>query len=371
MSGIECNNELKWWLAFLRTPGIGARKFQIYSDFFGSPETVFSQSPASLKAAGFKENAIAWIKNPDWALIEQDLAWAATPGNACLLLHHPDYPARLKEIPDPPPILFVQGKPDKLSSTQLAVVGSRNPSPTGAKLAHEFAYALSQLGFTITSGLALGIDTAAHRGALAGRGTTVAVTGTGLDQVYPAQNRRLAVSIVEQDGLLVSELPWGTKPLASNFPRRNRIISGLSLGTLIVEAALRSGSLITARMALEQGREVFAIPGSLHNPLARGCNTLIKQGAKLVETVNDITEELQLSLSPLSNMQSSEPNSNAPQNCTDDTVLPLLKYIAYEPTSVDTLIMETGKTPDTLAQMLLRLELDGHIISSNGGYSRV
>jgi DNA processing protein len=365
------DNELKWWLAFLRTPGIGARKFLLYRDFFGELETIFKLSHTSLKTSGFKENAIAWITNPDWALIEKDLEWAATRGNACLLLPHPDYPARLKEIPDPPPVLFAQGNPDKLSSIQLAMVGSRNPSPTGGKLAHEFACALSQLGLTITSGLALGIDAAAHRGALKGMGTTIAVTGTGADQVYPAQNRRLAADIIDQGGVLVSELPLGTRPLARNFPCRNRIISGLSLGTLVVEAALRSGSLITARMALEQGREVFAIPGSLHNPLARGCNALIKQGAKLVETVNDITEELQLSLPSLSTAQRCEPNSQALQNCTDDTLRQLLKYIAYEPTSVDTLITETGKTPDILAQMLLTLELDGHIISSNGGYSRV
>jgi DNA processing protein len=367
----EYRHELKWWLAFLRTPGIGPRKFSLYRDFFGSPETVFKLSDTSLKAAGFKESAIAWIKNPNWALIETDLAWAEAPGHACLLLHHPDYPGRLKEIPDPPPILFVQGSPEILSSRQLAIVGSRNPSPTGGKLAHDFAYDLSKLGFTVTSGLALGIDAAAHRGALDGEGATVAVTGTGLDEVYPAQNRRLAADILAQSGALVSELPLGTKPLACNFPRRNRIISGLSFGTLVVEAALRSGSLITARMALEQGREVFAIPGSVHNPLARGCNALIKQGAKLVETVGDITEELQLFPPLLSNLENSGKSSHIPQNCTDDASLQLLKYIAYEPTSVDTLIMETGKTPDILAQMLLALELDGHIISSNGGYSRV
>ncbi|QFY45184.1 DNA-protecting protein DprA [Candidatus Methylospira mobilis] len=355
----------------MRTPGIGARKFLLYREFFGSPQAIFESSATSLKSAGFKESAITWIKKPDWALIETDLAWAAAPGQDCLLLHHPDYPERLKEIPDPPPVLFAQGSVDKLSSPQLAIVGSRNPSPAGAKVAHKFAHALVELGLTITSGLALGIDAASHRGALDGGGATVAVTGTGLDQVYPAQHRRLAADIIEQGGVLASELPLGAQPLARNFPRRNRIISGLSAGTLVVEAALRSGSLITARMALEQGREVFAMPGSLHNPLARGCNALIKQGAKLVETVDDIIEELQLSLPALSNIRNRGANSNEPQNCTDDTLLQLLKYIAYEPTSVDTLITETGKTPDIIAQMLLTLELDGRIISSNGGYSRV
>lgn len=367
MSGTAQREELAWWLALLRTPGIGPRKFQLYSDFFGSPEAIFAQSAAILKASGFSDAAIAWIKQPDWRLIEKELEWTAVPGNFCLRLHQAEYPSLLKEIADPPPLLFVQGRLEIISSLQLAMVGSRNPSAAGVKLAHEFARSLSECGLTITSGLALGIDAAAHRGALNGGGATLAVTGTGLDQIYPPQNRQLAADIIGQGGALLSELPLGTKPLASNFPRRNRIISGLSVGTLVVEAALRSGSLITARMALEQGREVFALPGSIHNPLARGCNALIKQGAKLIESINDITEELQLTF-PL------PPETNPcdfTKNHTDSALAQLLKYIAYEPTSVDTLLTETRNKPDVLAQMLLTLELDGYIISGIGGYSRV
>jgi DNA processing protein len=201
------------------------------------------------------------------------------------------YPPLLREIPQAPPVLFVHGDPDCLRVPQLAMVGTRNPTPSGRETARQFAAHLAGAGMIITSGLALGIDAAAHQGALAGGGRTIAVMGTSLDRVYPAKHRDLARAIAER-GALVSELPTGTPALAENFPRRNRLISGLALGVLVVEAALQSGSLITARLALDQGREVFAIPGSIHNPLAKGCHALIRQGAKLVETANDIVEEL-------------------------------------------------------------------------------
>jgi len=208
-----------------------------------------------------------------------------------LTLHDPAYPALLKEIADPPPLLFVRGDPAVLSRPQLGIVGSRNPTPGGRSLAEDFARSLSRCGLVVTSGMALGIDAAGHRGALRGGGTTLAVAGTGPDRIYPARHRDLARAIVEQ-GAIISEFAPGTPALPSNFPRRNRIISGLSLGVLVVEAACRSGSLITARLAAEQGREVFALPGSIHNPLARGCHHLIRQGAKLVEDIEDIVEEL-------------------------------------------------------------------------------
>ena len=215
--------------------------------------------------------------------------------------------------------------------------------------------------------MAIGIDAAAHRGALDGGGVTLAVAGTGLDQVYPARHRDLAAAIVNSGGALVSEFPTETPPRATNFPRRNRIISGLSAGTLVVEAALRSGSLITARMALEQGREVFAVPGSIHNPMARGCNCLIKQGAKLVETLDDILEEFGWPGAP-----TWQPAAVSGEESPDAECVGLLKYIAYDPTSVDTLVAATGSTPDAISAMLLRLELQGHIFSTSGGcYCRV
>ncbi|NHZ69869.1 MAG: DNA-protecting protein DprA, partial [Thermotogales bacterium] len=288
----------------------------------------------------------------------------------------PGYPALLKEIPDPPALLFVHGDPDYLNQPQLAVVGSRNPSHDGAALAREFSAHLASSGLTITSGLATGIDGAAHQGALQAGGGTVAVTGTGLDRVYPAKHRQLAHQIAE-NGALVSEFPPGTLPLPENFPRRNRIISGLSLGTLVVEAALRSGSLITAHAALEQGREVFAIPGSIHNPLARGCHALIREGAKLVETGDHILEEL-ASLVTLCLSQANDgvtPKSAAgisenPANL-DAEYFNLLDLMGYEPVSVDQLVQRSGLTPEQVSSMLLLLELENHVNSSPGGrYSR-
>jgi DNA processing protein len=226
---------------------------------------------------------------------------------------------------------------------------------------------LVEAGLAVTSGLALGIDAAAHWGAVEGGGLTVAVAGTGLDQTYPRSHQKLAEAILAHGGALVSEFPTGTPPQASNFPRRNRIISGLSLGVLVVEAALRSGSLITARMALEQGREVFAIPGSINDPLARGCNSLIKQGAKLVETVEDILDEFSLARIP----QNLETTRQSTGGELDPESSALLKYIAYAPTSVDTLVAATGNTPEAIASLLLVLELQGHITSAEGGYSRI
>ncbi|QSA96805.1 DNA-processing protein DprA [Methylococcus sp. EFPC2] len=352
----------------MRTPRVGPRAFQTLRDHFGSPEGVFSESRAGLTALGLAAATVDGLLAPDWRKVDDDLRWLAEPNRHCLTLDHPDYPLPLREIADPPPVLFVEGAPLALGSLQLAVVGSRNPSPTGEKLARDFSRALAEAGWAVTSGLALGIDAAAHRGALEGRGRTVAVAGTGPDQVYPARHARLAETIVQCGGALVSELPTGTAPQAGNFPRRNRIISGLSRGVLVVEAALRSGSLITARLALEQGREVFAIPGSIQNPLSRGCNALIKQGAKLVETVQDILEELGV----YTPAPAAVPDSGEKPAAPDPALASLLKSVAYEPTSVDTLIAATGFAPETITSMLLLLELDGYVIASGGGlYCRI
>ena len=305
------------------------------------------------------------------AAAEQDLAWMQRAGAGLIAISDADFPPLLKQIPDPPVALFVRGDAGLLASPQLAMVGSRNPSVEGRRNAEEFAAYLSRCGLTIVSGMALGIDAASHRGALKAGGPTLAVWGTGLDRPYPPRNTDLAEEIAAR-GLLVSEFPPGTPPLPTHFPRRNRIISGLAVGTLVVEAASRSGSLITARLASEQGREVFAIPGSIHNPMARGCHRLLREGAKLVESAADILEEL----APLLKLElpaadtAAEGVSAAPPE--DPEYRLLLNSLDFAPTSVDSLVERTGLTPDVVSSMLLMLELQGHVEASPGGrYSRV
>jgi DNA processing protein len=293
--------------------------------------------------------------------VDRSLAWADQPGQHILTLADTAYPRALLEIADPPSLLYVRGNPSLLQKRGLAVVGSRNATPQGLQTAEAFAKALASQGQCIISGLALGIDAAAHRGALAAHGETVAVIGTGADRIYPAGNKTLALAIVEQ-GAVVSEFPLGTPAIAANFPRRNRIISGLSRGVLVVEAAPESGSLITARLAAEQGREVFAIPGSIHSPVARGCHKLIKQGAKLVETASDVLEELgsfvDLPLPPL-----------APPAVNDN---PLLAALGHDPCSLDDLAERTGQDAGQLLPELLILELSGQIATLPGNrYQRL
>ncbi|MCI0653664.1 MAG: DNA-processing protein DprA [Methylococcaceae bacterium] len=325
------------------------------------------ESRQSLAVLGLNQATIDYIKSPDSASIDRDLEWLDQPGHRVITLQDPEYPACLKEITAPPPLLFLIGDHSLLSTPQLAIVGSRNPSSSGKETAREFAAALSGAGLSITSGLALGIDASAHEGCLKVRGKTIAVVGTGPDRVYPARHKQLALKIAES-GCLVSEFSPGTGAKASNFPRRNRIISGLSLGVLVIEAAIQSGSLITARLALEQGREVFAIPGSIHNPLARGCNALIKTGAKLVETAVDVLEELR-------NFQATEITFNYPSGPSiepEPEQKNILKYVAYSPTSIDTLVKETGESAETIASSLLVLELQGYVqLTSGGCYCRI
>jgi len=359
-------DDITAWLLVSQAPGIGSRKFQKLLDRFGDPRAILRASRQQLQAAGAPAPGIDWLLAPDERAIQPSLNWLEGPGRRLLTLADPAYPTLLKELPDPPPLLYVQGDPDCLSQPQLAIVGSRNPSPVGIRNAREFAACLAGAGLTITSGLALGIDGAAHRGALQ-RGRTLAVTGTGLDRVYPARHKALAYEIVEQ-GALVSEFPPGVQAKPENFPRRNRIISGLSVGTLVVEATPRSGSLITARLALEQGREVFAIPGSIHNPQARGCHRLIRQGAKLVESAQDIMEELGALFGSLISHQSSPQPSAPGAGKLDAEYRQLLDSMGYDPVSVDELIERTGLTPESVSSMLLLLELDGHVSSAAGGY---
>lgn len=341
-------------------PGLGCRTFLKILDK-SSPEQVFSDSPAALTALGLKTNIIAAIQSFDWNLVETDLSWLAQPNNDVITLLDPLYPPQLKETYDPPPLLFLRGNKHLLSRPQIAIVGSRNPSREGRQIAYEFAYSLAQDGFTITSGLALGIDAASHEGALKATGHTVAVAGTGLDRVYPASHKALATEIVTH-GVMVSEFPPGTVAKASNFPRRNRIISGLCLGLLVVEAARESGSLITARLALEQNREVFAIPGSINNPLARGCNALIREGATLVETTEDIFKEL----SQYNQLYSLKPATNN-QTELDLAQQKLLNLVMFSPTSVDILVDESGYSAEVVSSMLLILELYGYISAAPGG----
>ncbi len=302
--------------------------------------------------------------------------WLARGDGHLLTSADAAYPALLREIPDPPPQLFVRGSVETLSLPQLAVVGSRNATPAGAETAHSFASHLAARGFCITSGLAEGIDAAAHRGALAAGGRTIAVCGTGPDIVYPRQHEALAEEIIASGGAIVSEFAPGTPVFRSNFPRRNRVISGLAVGTLVVEASLRSGALITARHAMEQGREVFAIPGSIHNPVARGCHRLIRNGAKLVETAADIVDELggllaslradepagtaQFTLNPLSGNADDAAGSDA-------DYARLLASMAWDPVDVDTLVTRSGLTIGEVSSMLLLLEMQGSVRALSGG----
>ena len=317
-------------------------------------------------ALGLKTDSVQAIKNPDWSAVDYDLDWLAHQDNRVITLFDADYPPQLKEIPDPPPLLFVRGNPKLLALPQIAMVGSRNPSSLGKETAFSFAGILSRCGFVITSGLALGIDAASHKGALHGKGYTIAVAGTGLDRVYPARHKELAIEIVKT-GAMVSEFPPGTTAKANHFPRRNRIISGLCQGLLVVEAAKHSGSLITARMALEQNREVFAIPGSIHNPLARGCNALIREGAKLVETTQDILEELNQYI-----QQDEEYSESTTQSKLDLEQQTLLNLVMFSPTSIDNLVENTGLSVEVISSTLLILELQGYLEATAGGcYTRI
>lgn len=351
---------LKAWLALSLTRGLGGEGARRLLREFGSPEAIFSSPIRALKSV-VNADIAAEICNGivDDAVIPA-LAWLEDSNNHIVTLADDEYPQSLLNIPDPPLLLYVKGRMDLLNHSALAMVGSRSATPQGINNAEAFARSLSDAGLCIISGMAHGIDAGAHRGALHGRGSSIAVVGTGLDKVYPAANRDLAHALAQQ-GALISEFPLGTPPLAANFPRRNRLISGMSLGCLVVEASLQSGSLITARLALEQGRDVFAIPGSIHAPQSKGCHALLKQGAKLVETAQDILEELGgLRFTPADVTNATTP---------DDT---LLDHLGFDPVDVDTLSMRSGLTIAELSAMLLTLELGGLVCVLPGGlYQRI
>ena len=350
--------EARYWLALSSIPGLGGETFRRLLSAFGPPQNIFSASSSQLSAVCEGKVARAIAAGIDDAALAPSLQWLEEPGNHLITLADPEYPQTLLQTVDPPPLLYVKGRLDLLQQPALAIVGSRRATPQGEKDAEAFAQALSDAGFTIVSGMALGIDAAAHRGGLKGAASTIAVVGTGLDIVYPARNRDLAHQLAQQ-GAIISEFALGTPSMAQNFPRRNRIISGLARGVLVIEAAVRSGSLITARLAGEQGREVFAIPGSIHSPLAKGCHRLIKQGAKLVESAQDILEELGYSTQVSVNTSDSKPAATAH--------LEFVRQLGHIPCAIDTLVSRTGLTAERVCAILLELEMNGQVASLPGG----
>lgn len=348
------------WLRLEQADGVGVRSAHILLRAFGTPRAIFNAGHAALAAHVSASAARALCAPPSagfMQLRDATLAWLEHPGHTLMILGDPDYPQELAQIPDPPLLLYIRGRRELLKRPGLAIVGARNATSQGKANASAFAANLSRAGVCIVSGLALGIDAAAHEGALQGTGSTVAVVGTGADLFYPTRNRALAQRIA-RDGCMVSEFALGTPPNPGNFPRRNRIISGLSAGVLVVEAAEKSGSLITARVAGEQGREIFAMPGSIHAPLAKGCHKLIRDGARLVDTVNDILESLRIS--PLA------PELAAPMP-TETTCLGLLAHLGHEPVDIDTLLLRSGSTVGALSLELLALEMAGLLERLPGG----
>ena len=359
-------HELASWLRLAHTPGVGGVAARALLTAFGLPEAVFCAGFGALRAVVTAPVALALsspVPGSTAALIETTLAWLQTPGNHVLTLADAAYPAALLEIPDPPLLLYLTGRLELLTSPALAVVGSRNASAQGVANAEHFSHALSSAGVTIVSGLALGIDAAAHRGALRGSGSTIAVIGTGADIVYPYSNRLLAGLIAAQ-GCIVSEYALGMPALPANFPRRNRLISGLARAVLVVEAAARSGSLITARMAGEQGRDVFAIPGSIHSALAKGCHALIKQGAKLVESADDVLAEMQL---PPAGCVASGAAGVATQAPATPAQQALLSALGHDPVDLDSLAQRAGLDAAGVIAQLLTLELAGLVERLPGG----
>ena len=345
--------ELAAWLRLTECLGPGAARRLLA--MAGSPQAVFELPAAALDQALTPKQRAAFNQPPEHLeeLIAKAGAWLAEPGHDLLVLGDADYPPRLLATADPPLLLWLQGRRELLGLPSLAIVGSRNPTAQGGDNARAFARALARAGYAIVSGLALGIDAAAHEGALDGEGVTIAVVGTGLDQVYPPRNKKLAARLLAGGGLIVSEYSLGTPITQGNFPRRNRIIAGLTQGCLVVEAAVQSGSLITARLAVEAGREVFAIPGSIHSPQARGCHALIRQGAKLVESAEDVLEELPaLGFAPAPAAEESE----APHEQQA-----LLDAMGFDPVSMDALMARCGWPAAELSAALLELELDGEV----------
>ncbi len=351
--------------ARLQVTGLAPRPIVDLLRAFGTPEAVLAAKPAQRRKVVPASAARLLDAGPDAQRLETTLAWLALPASELVAWDDVDYPRALLEIGDPPPVFYCMGRRDLLSRPALAIVGSRNATPQGTADAEAFASALSAAGLTIVSGLALGIDAAAHRGGLRGAGSSIAVVGTGPDRVYPASNRALAHDLAAH-GLIVSEFAPGTPPLPQNFPRRNRVVSGLARGILVVEATISSGSLITARLAGEQGREVFALPGSIHSPFSKGCHKLLREGAKLVETAQDVLEEL--NFAPVG---AKVARSDVKVDTADDELTPdersVIAALGFAPAGVDSIAARTTLAAETIAAALLSLELAGRVAPLPGG----
>lgn len=358
---------LAYSLILYQASGLGARYYIAIANSFPNLKEFFELDALALKEMGLKSATIKSLHYPDWHTIEFLLNWAKQPNQGIITWGDERYPTLLSKIDDPPPIIYFRGNFSLINLPQLAMVGSRNPTYHGKEIAYAFAAELAARGLVITSGLALGIDGQCHQGALSVQGKTIAVLGTGLDRIYPVQHASLMKQI-EETGLVISEFAPSLPPVAHHFPRRNRIISGLSQGVFVVEAAAQSGSLITARFALEQGRDLFALPGSIHSSLSKGCHHLIRQGAKLVETIEDILEELQgystLTATSFSNLASPQIDLTDEQNL-------LLACIDYQATSVDKIKQRCDWSVDKILGHLVTLELLKLIIAQPGGYARI
>jgi DNA processing protein len=362
---METDEELRAWLTLVRAPGLGGAGIRTLVRQAGSARAACAGIRKHREAIG--PAALEWIAHPDPARLDADLAWLAQPGHHLLRCDDADFPPQLETIPQPPAALFVAGDPAVLLAPQVAIVGARSATAQGLATARDFARTLSHAGLTITSGMADGIDGAAHAAALEAGGATIAVVGTGPDIVYPSKHRELAAKI-EGSGAIVSEFAPGTEARPGHFPRRNRLIAGLALGTLVVEAGLQSGSLITARLAAEAGREVFALPGSIHNPLAKGCHRLIRDGARLVETANEVVEAIVPAARALgadlrARLETEEAPAagNGMDRSQDPDYAALLAALGDAPASLDELAGRTGLAPAALSSMLLLLELEGTV----------
>lgn len=375
----QAPQEAQAWLTLLRAPPVGGARIRTLLARCGGAVDALAAGPGEWRAAGLPDAAISWLRRGDPAAVESDLAWLQADGHHLLTCDSEDFPALLARAPLAPPALFVVGSVEALWTAQIGVVGSRNPTAGGRDNARSFATALTEAGLTITSGLAAGVDAAAHKAAVDAGRLTIAVMGTGPDRIYPASQRGLAHAIVAAGGALVSELPPGTGARREHFPRRNRIIAGLSLGVLVVEAALQSGALITARLAGEAGREVFALPGSIHNPMARGCHRLIRDGAALVETVQEILDALAPAARELGGALRERLGDDPPGAATgaggdagdgDPERQRLWQALGHDPVGIDALVERTGLTVEVLSSMLLLMELEGRVAVNHGRYAR-
>ncbi|UXI67819.1 DNA-processing protein DprA [Tahibacter amnicola] len=366
------NAETRAWLALLRAPGLGGVSIRSLVERAGSATAAVDTIDLLRREFAIDEASLAWLRQPDEGRLDEDEAWLALPRHHLLTWHDADYPPLLRDTAQPPAALFVIGEPGLLWVPQIGVVGARSATAGGLANARSFARSLAQGGFAITSGLADGVDGAAHLGALEAPGTTIAVMGTGPDLVYPRKHAELAGRI-GASGVIVTEFPPGTDARPGHFPRRNRLIAGLSLGVLVIEAGLKSGSLITARLAAEQGREVFALPGSIHNPLARGCHQLIRQGAKLVEASEEIVAELAPMALILGERLRARlaPAAASPVEAAgverDADYVRLLAALGHDPLSLDELADRAAMSISALSSMLLVLELQGEVVSAGGG----